>query len=71
MLDEKAIRLKIVEILVPAATRVGLVKPEQIVETCTTLEKYVLGSTEQGKKQPAPQAASRPKPPTIKPKGKK
>lgn len=37
-------RLKILEIVLPTATRVGINKPENIIEICSHFENYVLGS---------------------------
>ena len=38
------LRIKILSIVVPQATRVGMTEPEHIVKTCSFLEKYVLDS---------------------------
>lgn len=37
------VRLRLVEVVLGQATRVGLFEPEKLVATCTQLEKYVLG----------------------------
>lgn len=49
---KEEIRLRIVEAVLPAATKVGLNEPEHIVKTCSNLENYVLGLGKQGEKQP-------------------
>jgi hypothetical protein len=41
-MDKAEIRLRIVEVLVPQATRVGIEQPEYIIKACTQMEKYVL-----------------------------
>lgn len=41
-MDKSEVRLRIVEVLVPQATRVGIEQPEYIIKACTQLEKYVL-----------------------------
>jgi len=41
-MDKAEIRLRIVEVLVPQATRVGIEQPEYVIKACTQLEKYVL-----------------------------
>lgn len=38
------VRLRILEALIPQATRVGIQEPEYIVNTCKVLENYVLES---------------------------
>jgi hypothetical protein len=54
-MDEREIRLKLVEILVPHATKVGMTEPDRIIKTCTELEKYVLDS-KQSERLPDSQA---------------
>lgn len=48
--DLHEIRLRILEAVLPQATRVGLGEPDHIVKTCTQLEKYVLDSAQIGEK---------------------
>lgn len=43
MASSEEIRLRIVEAVLPAASRAGLTDPQLIVKTATTLEQYVLG----------------------------
>jgi hypothetical protein len=50
MADDHEIRLRILEAVLPQATRVGLEEPDQIVKVCTRLEKYVLDSAQIGEK---------------------
>lgn len=48
MADLHETRLRIVEAVLPHATRVALGEPEHIVKVCTQLEKYVLDSATTG-----------------------
>jgi hypothetical protein len=41
-MDKAEIRLRIVEVLVPQATRFSIEQPEYIIKTCRQLESYVL-----------------------------
>ncbi len=50
-MDNVQIRLKILESVLPQATRHGLTDPDQVVKTCKELEKYVLDS-KNGEKSP-------------------
>jgi len=43
-MDLSEVRLRILETVIPQATRVGIQEPEYLVNTCKTLEKYVLES---------------------------
>lgn len=62
-MDDREIRLRIVEVVVAKASQVGIVKPELMIETCTQLENYVLGS-KQGEEQPtSPPVKRRGRPP--------
>lgn len=66
-MDDREIRLRIVEVVVPQATRHAIEK-SQIVDICTQLENYVLGLMH-GEELPdsPPRKTSRPrkeKPPT-------
>ena len=49
-MDNNEIRLRIVEAVIPQASRVALNDSEIIIKTCTGLEKYVLKSETSGKK---------------------
>jgi len=40
--DQRAVRLKIMELMLPVANRIGLGNPDTIVEKADVLEKYVL-----------------------------
>lgn len=51
-MEPAEIRLELIKALIPSASRHGLVGDE-IVNTCTTLEKYVIGSPASGE-TPAP-----------------
>lgn len=53
MLDQE-IRLRIAEVVIPQATRVGIVEPEHIVKTCKEIEKYVIGNVETGEQPDSP-----------------
>ena len=50
MADIHEIRLRILEAVLPQATRVALGEPEHVVTVCTHLEKYVLDSAQIGEK---------------------
>jgi len=50
MADLHEIRLRILEAVLPQATRVALGEPDHIVTVCTHLEKYVLDSQSTGEK---------------------
>ncbi len=49
-MDDSEIRLRIVEAVMPQASRVALTDSEIIVKTCTVLENYVLKSKLSGQK---------------------
>jgi hypothetical protein len=49
-MDSIEVRMRIVEAVLPQASRVGLIDSEIIVKTCTVLENYVLKSELSGKK---------------------
>lgn len=42
-MDDKEVRLRIAEALIPHASRVGVNKPEVIRTACEELESYVIG----------------------------
>jgi hypothetical protein len=43
-MDNAEVRLRILGMVIPQASRVGIQEPEYIVKTCKTLENYVLES---------------------------
>jgi hypothetical protein len=43
-MDDCEIRLRLLEVLIPQATRVAIIEPEYILKTCRILENYVIGS---------------------------
>lgn len=43
-MDNKEIRLRIVEVMVPKASQVGITNPSEIIKKCAELEDYVLSS---------------------------
>jgi hypothetical protein len=47
MLEPEAVRLELVKVMIPVASRHGLTSAE-LVESCTRLEKYVLGLSSVG-----------------------
>mgnify|MGYP001048052596 CR=1 FL=1 len=53
-MDKTEVRLRIIEAVVPQATKVGITEPEYIVKTCSTLEEYVLGSVNNGELPDSP-----------------
>jgi len=61
-MDDNEIRLRIVEAVIPQASRVALTDSEIITKTCTELEKYVLKSKTSERK-----SNSQPKKVTAKP----
>lgn len=50
-MERKTVRLELLKLVVPQATRVGLSEPQQIIDSCAQLEKYVLDFDE-GEKLP-------------------
>ena len=44
MLDREEVRLRILAVLIPAASRHGISEPEQIIKIATGLENYVVAS---------------------------
>lgn len=44
MLGEQEIKLRILEVVVPHCSKVGITKSENVIETCSQFEKYVLSS---------------------------
>ncbi len=38
------VRLRVFEAMVGQATKVGLFNPKELIESCTLVEKYVIGS---------------------------
>lgn len=50
MVDLHDVRMRLIEVVVPQASRVGLGEPDNIVEICTRLEKYVLDSQSTGER---------------------
>lgn len=54
-MDNKEIRLRILETLVPKASQVEVTNPERIVRLATELEQYVLGSKEASEDSPTSQ----------------
>lgn len=41
-MDDREIRLRIVEVVLPTASRNGLSDPDRLVDICSRLEKYVV-----------------------------
>ena len=41
-MEEREVRLRIIECVIHQSTRVGLFDPQSLIETCTQLENYVL-----------------------------
>lgn len=50
--DSVFVRLEIVKVLLPAASRHGITDPDQIVKTATQLADFVLESAQQGAASP-------------------
>jgi hypothetical protein len=53
-LNPDEIRLELVRVVAPLATRAGLEKPDQIVQICSLLEEYVLDSKQSTGVSPKP-----------------
>jgi hypothetical protein len=62
-MHEPEIRLRIVETLMPIASKVQVTNPESLIETCSKLEKYVVGSKRKVGEPPNPQTKSASKKP--------
>lgn len=61
-MDEREVRMRIVEVMVPKASQVGIMNPQVIIDSCAKLENYVLQSHE-GETQPdSPQPKKRGRP---------
>ena len=52
MLDRDEVRLRILALLIPAASRHGISDPTQIIESATELEKYVVESVRDDVRSP-------------------
>lgn len=52
VLDPAIIRLEIIKVLLPVASRHGITEPEQIIKTATQLADFVLESAQQGAASP-------------------
>lgn len=50
-MNDVTIRLELLKVLIPQATKYGLTEPQMMIDTCTQLEKYVLDS-KHGESQP-------------------
>lgn len=62
-MDKSDVRLALLAMVVPQASRVSITDPETLIKTCTTLEEYVLDS-KKGEKlpdSPTKRAPGRPK----------
>lgn len=61
-MDNAEARLRIVEAVVPQATKVGLTQGEPVIETCKKLEEYVFSSDKGGEKPASPAARKKRQP---------
>lgn len=50
--DSVFVRLEIIKVLIPSASRHGITDPEQIIKTATQLADFVLESAKQGAASP-------------------
>jgi hypothetical protein len=50
-MSDAAVRLELLKVLIPQASKYGLTEPKIMIETCTQLENYVLDS-KHGESQP-------------------
>lgn len=48
-MQKAEVRLELLKILVPQATRVGISEPKYMIESCRSLEQYVLDCNEDEK----------------------
>lgn len=46
------VRIELLKLLVPSASKVGITEPERIIDSCRKLESYVLESAPNGEEQP-------------------
>lgn len=61
--DLESVRLELVKTVLPHASRQGLSEPKRLIEICTALETYVLGSVqgENPPDSPTPKRTGRPR----------
>lgn len=52
------IRLELLKVLIPTASRAGISDPKNLIDSCRMLESYVLESQPQVEEQPASTARS-------------
>lgn len=52
VVDPAIVRLEILKVLLPMASRHGISEPDQIIKTATALSQFVLESTQQGAEPP-------------------
>lgn len=43
-MDKQEIRLRLMEQMIPKASQLGIMRPEILIDSCSQLEKYVIGS---------------------------
>ena len=51
MVDDKEIRMRIVEAVVPVASRAEIDTPEKLIERCKKIESYVKGNTSRSRQR--------------------
>lgn len=56
-MDKAAVRLELLKLLIPQASRVGLTTPEHTIDICKKFEDYVSSSSEE---VPASRASGKP-----------
>lgn len=69
MSDSISIRMRILEVVIPQATRVGITSPKTLIDSCTVFEEYVLGSQREEMKPDSstPRKTRRPRNETTEP----
>lgn len=50
-MDDKEIRMRIVEAVVPVASRAEIDTPEKLIERCKKIESYVKGNTSRSRQR--------------------
>lgn len=50
-MDDKEIRMRIVEAIAPIASRAEIDTPEKLIERCKTIESYVKGNANRSRKR--------------------
>jgi len=46
MLNKEEVRMELLKVIIPQASRVGISEPQHIIKSCLQFEEYVLGFSE-------------------------